>query len=79
MLKRGNKESVCSPVGFSEELIEVSKLKSISNWPRNKQKAQNFTVFKVFMQFLSNFRQTSWIGMLKKCHQSKSLLSSSLL
>ena len=27
MLKSGNKEKVCSPLGFSEELIEVFKLK----------------------------------------------------
>ena len=28
-------------------------------------KNPKYTIFKVFMQFLSQFRQTPWIGMLK--------------
>ena len=34
MLKTVNKEQVCCPVGFSEELISVFKLKKNSNWHR---------------------------------------------
>ena len=32
--KRVNKEQVCCPVDFSEELIAVFKLKKNSNWNR---------------------------------------------
>ena len=42
------------PVGFSEEIIAVFKLKNIPKWHRNRQKIQNFQTFKVFMQFSSN-------------------------
>ena len=43
----------------------------------NDKKKQNFPFFKVFMQFLSNIRQTSYIGLLKSQHGTN-LLSSSI-
>ena len=33
--------------------------------PKNDKKTKNFPIVNVFMQFLSNFRKTSWIRMLK--------------
>ena len=59
-VKKGvNKEKICCPVGFSEELIDVFKLTIFSNWHQKRQKTQNFQTFKVFMQLLSNLWQTS--------------------
>ena len=62
-VKRDNQERVCCPVGFSEDVIAVFKMKNISEKQRSRQKTQNFQTFKVFMHFLSKFRQTSRIEM----------------
>ena len=71
MFRRVNKERVCCPVVFYEEIIVVSKLKNFSNWHRNRPKTQNFQTFKVFKQFLSNIWQTLWIWMLKSGNQER--------
>ena len=39
--------------------------KKVSNWHLKGQKTKKFQIFQVFMQFLSKFRRTPWIGMLK--------------
>ena len=53
------------PVGFLIELIAGFKMKNISNWHRNRQKSQNFTIIKIFLKILSPIWQTSLTGMLK--------------
>ena len=40
-------------------------MNKISSWHQKRQKTQIFPIFNVFMQFLSRFRQTPYIGMLK--------------
>ena len=64
MLKRVNKERVCCPVVFYEEIIAVFKKKNISNWHRNRQKTQNFH-FQSFYAVFVKFIQTSWNKMFK--------------
>ena len=58
MLKRVNKERVCCPVGFSEELIEVFKLKKsqIGTEIDKNPEFSNFQRFyAVFLKFLTDF------------------------
>ena len=55
-----------SLVDVSEELIAVFQMKNLSNWHRKWQKTDDFQIFKVFMQYLSHFPQTQWIGKLKR-------------
>ena len=61
MLKMLNMAGIRCPVGFSEELIEVFKLKNISNRHRNRQKTENFSSFQsfyaIFVKFLIDFVQ----------------------
>ena len=63
MLKTVIKVKLCCAVVFYEEIIAVFMLKS-SQIGTEIDKKPKF--FKVFMQFLSNLWQTSWIGMLKR-------------
>ena len=49
------------PVGFSEEIITVFQIK----------KTQNFSIFKDFIHFFPHFRQTLWIGTLKRVNKEK--------
>ena len=55
MLERVNKEQVGCPEAFSEELTAVFKLKTISNWHRNRQKTIKIS------KFLCSFCQTRMI------------------
>ena len=62
MLKRFNKAKVRCPVVVYKEVNVVfleRKGRKIDKKPRN------FPIFRVFMHFLSEFRQTSWIRMSK--------------
>ena len=63
--KRVNKEQVCCPVDFSEELIAVFKLKKTRIRTEFDKKRKVFQFSKNFMHLLSKFRQTSRIEMLK--------------
>ena len=64
-LNRVNKEHFYCSVCFSEELIAVFKSKKSQICTELDKKTQNFPIFKVFMQLLSKFRQTSQIAILK--------------
>ena len=64
-VQRVNKEQICCPVGFSEELIAVFKLKKTQIITEFDKKPKFFQFLKSFMQMLSKFRETSRIGMLK--------------
>ena len=63
MLKRVNKERVRCPVVFYEEMIAVFMLKSISKWPRNRQKKPKFSRFQSFYAIFVNFSISRLFGL----------------
>ena len=67
---RSKKKKMCCPVGFSEEFVVVFLLKK-SQIDTKMTKTQNFPNFKVFMHFLLEFQQTSWIGMFQRVNRGK--------
>ena len=55
--ERVNKAHVCCPVVFFVEIIALFKLKKSQIGTEIDKKTQNFQTFKLFMQFLSTFRE----------------------
>ena len=55
MLKSGNQERICSAVGFSEELIEVFKLKKYLKVEPKMTKNPKFSNFQFLCNYCRNF------------------------
>ena len=74
-LKRPQNFSKMSSVGFSEEFIAVFQLNMSQIGHENDKKYHIFqTIFQVFMQFLSTFRQPPGIGKFKIVNKGKLLI-----
>ena len=78
MLKTVNKEQVCCPVGFSEELISVFKLKKKLKLAPNLTKNPKFSNFQKFYAIVEISTDFSYWNV-ENGHQSKNLFCSSVL
>ena len=78
MLNTFTKVAACCLVVIKDEIISVFWMKKVSNWHRSWQKSLNFSNFKVFMQFFSQFLTNSGNWNVGQGQQAMNLLSSML-
>ena len=78
-VKSGNQERICSPVGFSEELVEVFDFKKDLKLEPRMTKKLKFSSFQsfyaIFVKISTDF--VNWT--VENGHQSINVLSSSVL
>ena len=67
-LKRVNKDGICCSVGFSGKFYAVFRWKCLKLTPKMTKNSKFFN-FQRFHAFFPNFRQTLWIGTLKRVNK----------